>query len=171
LKMVDHDNDHPEITIETLTTPPIQIQPAPLARRLGATLIDSLFVGLVWMIIARASVQSSLLGLSLLTGSVLFLISFLYYSTLEWLLSATLGKRAMKLRVVGINGDACSLRESALRNLFRIVDWLPFCYILGIGFLSTSEKRQRAGDKIAHTIVTIAPERDNTPPPAPFLFH
>ena len=77
----------------------------------------------------------------------------------------------MKLCVVGVNGDPCSLGESALRNLFRIIDWLPFCYLLGIGFLLISEKRQRAGDKIAHTIVTTAPERDKTPPPTPFLFH
>lgn len=90
---------------------------------------------------------------------------------MEGLFSATLGKRIMKISVVGANGDPCTITESALRNLFRMIDWLPFGYILGIGFLSITSKKQRMGDKIAHTIVTMPPERDKTPPPAPFLFH
>lgn len=72
--------------------------------------------------------------------------------------SATPGKRVMKIRVVGVDGDPCTITESAVRNLFRVIDWLPFCYILGVGFLSITNKKQRVGDKVAHTIVTIAPE-------------
>jgi len=90
---------------------------------------------------------------------------------MEWILSATLGKLIMKLRVVGTDGDPCTLRESALRNLLRMIDWLPLGYIIGLALLSMSDKRQRAGDKIAQTVVTMAPERDKNPPPAPFLFH
>jgi len=163
-------NERREITIETLATPPIHIQPAPLTKRFKAALIDSLIVGLIWITITYAPVRAPFRDLSV-TGSVLFLVSFFYYSSMEWLLSATPGKRAMKLRVVGVNGNRCSLGQSALRNLIRIIDWLPFCYLLGIGFLSISDKRQRGGDKLAHTIVSIAPERDKTPPAAPFLFH
>ena len=102
---------------------------------------------------------------------MLFLMSFLYYFATEGLFSVTLGKRVMKIRVVGVDGDPCTITESALRNLFRVIDWLPFGYIVGIGFLSITNKKQRVGDKVAHTIVTLAPERDRNPPPAPFLFH
>jgi len=90
---------------------------------------------------------------------------------MEWLFSATLGKFVMRIRVVGTEGDPCTVTESIIRNLFRIIDWLPFCYILGLLALLTTNKRQRVGDRIAHTIVTMVPERDKTPPPAPFLFH
>ena len=168
--MVDQDN-HREITIETLRTPPLRIQPAPLARRFIANLIDSVIVGFSWTAVAHLSVQSPLIGLSSSNVLMLLLISFLYYFALEGLFSATLGKLVMKTRVVGANGDPCTITESALRNLFRIIDWLPFGYILGVGFLSITSKKQRVGDKIAHTTVTMAAERDKTPPPAPFLFH
>ena len=168
--MVDQDN-HQEITIDTLRTPPLRIQPAPLARRFSASLIDSVIVGFSWLTIAHVSLQSHFIDLSPSSVMILFLISFFYYFLMEGLFSATLGKRIMKIRVVGANGDPSTITESALRNLFRMIDWLPFCYILGIGFLSTTSKKQRVGDKIAHTIVTMAPERDETSPSAPFLFH
>jgi uncharacterized RDD family membrane protein YckC len=90
---------------------------------------------------------------------------------MEWILSGTLGKFAMKLRVVGNSGDPCTLQESALRNLLRMIDWFPIAYVIGIALVSISDKRQRAGDRIAHTVVTMALERDKNPPPAPFLFH
>ena len=168
--MVDQD-EHREVTIETLRTPPINIQPAPSARRFGACLIDSSLIFIIWLVIAHASVQSPLLGLSFRSGLVLCLISFLYYSAAEGLFSATPGKLLTKIRVVGPDGDPCTVKEAALRNLFRVIDWLPFFYILGLGFLSVTSKKQRVGDKVAHTVVTMAPERDRTPPPAPFLFH
>ena len=168
--MVDHDN-HREITIETLTTPPRQIQPAPLTRRFAAILIDSLIVGLSWVAIAHISVQMLFLGLSPTSELILLLLSLVYYFALEWLFSATLGKFVMKIRVVGTEGDPCTITESIIRNLFRIIDWLPFCYALGLLALLTTNKRQRVGDRIAHTIVTMVPERDKNPPPAPFLFH
>ena len=169
-KMIDHDN-HQEITIETLTSPPPHIQPAPLTRRFAAVLIDSLIVGLSWVAIAHVSVQLPFLELTLISELILLLLSLFYYFAMEWLFSATLGKFVMKIRVVGTEGDPCTITESTIRNLFRIIDWLPFCYTLGLLALLTTNKRQRVGDRIAHTIVTMFPERDKTPPPAPFLFH
>ena len=169
-KLINQD-EHQEVTIETLKTPPINIQPAPSARRFGACLIDSLLIGIIWLVISHISGQSSFLGLSFRSGLVLYVISFLYYSAAEGLFSATPGKRITKIHVVGPDGDPCTIKEATLRNLLRVIDWLPFFYILGLGVLSITSKKQRVGDKAAHTIVTMAPERDRTPPPAPFLFH
>ncbi|MGA3404771.1 MAG: RDD family protein [Candidatus Bathyarchaeia archaeon] len=165
------DNDHREITIETLATPPLHIQPAPLPRRFGAAIIDSFVVLLGWETLEYTFRQSPSQILSFTAAITLFSITFLYYFTMEWILSATLGKLIMKLRVVVTNGDPCALRDAFLRNFFRIIDWLPLAYLIGIILLSISDKRQRAGDRIAHTVVTMAPERDKNPPPAPFLFH
>ncbi|HUO42290.1 MAG TPA: RDD family protein [Methylomirabilota bacterium] len=162
-------DNHREITIETLTTPPLHIQPAPLTRRFGALLLDSLLISIGWLAIAY--LQAPFRDFSFPSALILLLISFLYYFALEWLFSATPGKLMMKLRVVGSNGDPCTFKESALRNLFRIIDWIPVCYVVGIWLVVFSDKKQRAGDRIAHTMVTVAPERNNAPPPAPFLFH
>lgn len=162
--------DHPEITFETLSTPPLNILPAPLRRRFGAAIIDSLLLWLVWEALQYAYRQSPFPS-SLTQSTALVAICFLYYFLMEWILSGTLGKFAMKLHVVGNSGDPCTLQESALRNLFRMIDWFPIAYVIGIVLVSISDKRQRAGDRIAHTIVTAAPKRDKIPPPAPFLFH
>jgi uncharacterized RDD family membrane protein YckC len=54
--------------------------------------------------------------------TTLFLISFFHYYAMEPLFSATLGKRAVKIRVIGFEGDPCTTTEFALRNLLREVD-------------------------------------------------
>jgi uncharacterized RDD family membrane protein YckC len=101
----------------------------------------------------------------------LALTAFLYYFLLEWFFASTPGKSTVHLRVVGKNGDKCSLTSSLLRNLLRFIDWLPFLYLLGGTIVLASKNRLRLGDIIAGTIVTTAAEKDINPPPAPFLFH
>jgi len=133
--------------------------------------VDSFLISLIWLTVTHGFLQARYLDFSLAGEIVLFLVGFLYYFAFEWLFSATLGKRMMKLRVVSVGGDPCTLKESLLRNIFRVIDWIPICYVVGIVLAVFSDKKQRAGDRIAHTMVTMAPERDNVPPPAPFLFH
>ncbi len=65
---------------------------------------------------------------------------------------ATLGKMALGLRVVRVDGAPISWSESVIRNLLRIVDCLVF-YILGAILIWTSPLKQRLGDKVAHTVV------------------
>jgi uncharacterized RDD family membrane protein YckC len=171
--MVDQD-EHKEITVETLSTPPIKIAPAPILRRIAAMIIDSLILVILWQSLSIASGQ----GIEQVTQlpnyvplSTLALIAFAYYFLLEGLLSASLGKSLFKLTALEETGDACSLEASFKRNLLRFIDWLPFLYGVGGVSVMISANRQRIGDKFARTIVTKAPEKDLTPPPAPFLFH
>ncbi len=168
--MHDHENDHNrDITIETLSSPPIKINPAPLSKRFAAALIDSLVLSIIWLLILHTSSNlSSALLEELLSISI---VSFLYFLISEGMFAATLGKFVMKLRVVGKSGDACSFTESLKRNILRFVDWLPTLYLVGATSIFLSPKRQRIGDRFAGTIVTVLPPRDSTPSPAPFLFH
>jgi len=167
-----------EVTIESLTTPPIRIDSAPLPRRITAGFVDSFIVGLVWL--ALTGRWNEIPELFTITGATstppttlvyLAIVTFAYYFVLEWLFASTIGKSLLKLRVVGNDGDACSLSASLKRNLLRFLDWLPLFYIIGVIAILTSHDRQRIGDKVAATIVTEAPEKDINPPPAPFLFH
>jgi len=168
--MHDHENDHNhDITIETLSSPPIKINPAPLGKRFAAALIDCLVLSIIWLLILHTSSNlSSALLEELLSISI---VSFLYFLISEGMFAATLGKFVMKLRVVGKSGDACSFTESLKRNILRFVDWLPTLYLVGATSIFLSPKRQRIGDRFAGTMVTMLPPRDSTPPPAPFLFH
>jgi uncharacterized RDD family membrane protein YckC len=88
---------------------------------------------------------------------VAFLLAiFLYFSLLEGLAGATLGKRALGLRVVGPEARRPGLGRAVLRNVLRLVDALPALNILGVILISTSSERARFGDRVASTRVVFA---------------
>jgi uncharacterized RDD family membrane protein YckC len=164
-----HD-DHNEATIETLRTPPLRIQPAPIRKRILAAVIDSIIICLAWLVVIgslRRGIEAELV----VNAVYLAVVAFAYYFPQEGLFSFTIGKRLLGLRVLGKRGDPASIRESLIRNFLRFVDWLPLLYVLGAVTIALSTQRQRLGDMAAGTVVTLAPEKDINPPPAPFLFH
>jgi len=171
----DHQNhdDHHEVSIETLSTPPLKIHPAPVSKRFVAGLLDSIIIGVAWFALISFQHQNPTAYTTRLTLNEVYLgiLVFVYYFLQEGLFAATIGKTLLKLRVVDRSGDPCSFASSFKRNLLRFVDWLPAVYILAAVIISVSHERLRLGDIVANTIVTIAPEKDLNPPPAPFLFH
>lgn len=163
-------NNHNEVTIETLRTPPLHIQPAPIQKRFIACLIDSIIIGLAWLVVITV-LRRGIEDESAVNVGYLAAVTFAYYFLQEGLFSFTIGKRLLGLRVLGKGGDPASMRGSLIRNFLRFVDWLPLLYILGAAAIVMSTGKQRLGDTAAGTIVTLAPEREINPPPAPFLFH
>jgi uncharacterized RDD family membrane protein YckC len=88
-----------------------------------------------------------------------------YYAVFEGLFGATLGKRLAGLRVTDLEGRRIGWQGSIVRNLARLLDVLPFAYLLG-GILTLATKRhQRLGDMLAGTIVV--PLSVVTYPPLP----
>ena len=168
----NHDGRH-EVSIETLSTPPLKVLPAPVSKRILAGILDSIIIALAWLALTGFQHQAPISFAIRLTPGEVYLggIVFAYYFLLEGLFAATIGKTLLKLRVVERTGDPCSFGGSFKRNLLRFVDWLPALYIVGAVVISVSHERLRLGDIVAKTIVTIAPEKDINPPPAPFLFH
>ena len=170
----DHDHDdHHEISIETLSTPPLKIPPAPVSKRLLAGVLDSIIIALAWFGLITAQHETASLYPVQLTLSEAYLLAlvFVYYFLQEGLFASTVGKALLKLRVVDKTGDPCSFTGSFKRNVLRFIDWLPALYILAGVVISVSSERQRLGDIVAKTIVTPTPAKDINPPPAPFLFH
>ncbi len=90
----------------------------------------------------------AVLGLSLW-----FVLAISYHTVFEWKYGQTLGKYLVSIKVEHKNGGTLSLRESFLRNLLRLVDWLPIFYIVGIGVLFVSNRYQRIGDRVAGTVI------------------
>jgi uncharacterized RDD family membrane protein YckC len=76
-----------------------------------------------------------------------------YHTFFEWRSGRTLGKRLVAIRVVRADGGPLTLRTLAMRNLLRLVDWLPLFYGVGIVVLVASEENQRLGDRLAGTLV------------------
>jgi uncharacterized RDD family membrane protein YckC len=169
----DHDQyEHREITIESLASPPIQVNPAPQVKRFAAAIIDTLIVAGVWLVLAALGRNPlNQVSIDFLSGLYIAVLAFVYYFVLEWIFAATVGKFLLKLWVLGLDGDPCTFSASLKRNLLRFVDWLPALYLLGGIAIAASPKRQRIGDRVASTIVVRVPEKDQNPPPAPFLFH
>ena len=117
----------------------------------------------------------------------------IYGTIMELRYGATLGKMLMKLRVVSDGGMKPGLREIALRNLLKIIEFFLFAqvkWLVGVLILPLliTRNRQRFGDIFARTTVIDAnskpisspaegedennsatDEKDNptTPPPVP----
>ncbi len=139
--------------------PAAQLQYVGVGRRFVAVLIDSILYLIVFVIIAVVTGQTQASGgnasasLSGAPALILDILFFLYYIVLEAVLGGTLGKLLLGIRVVNVDGSRISWGASIIRNLLRIIDALPFFYLLGAILVWTSPQRQRLGDRVAKTVV------------------
>ena len=125
---------------------------AGVGQRFLALLIDAIIVGVVVGILTGIGVAGRNAGVISITGGIGGLIGILYFFVLEATMGATLGKRLMGLRIVKEDGSPISWGESIIRNLLRIVDGL-FFYLVGAIIIWNTQRRQRLGDILAHTVV------------------
>src|SRR5215510_11634669 len=91
-------------------------------------------------------------------GSMPCLASFVlfwgYYIFFEMLWNGqTPGKRWVGLRVIRTDGTPITLSESFIRNLTRLVDFLPAAYGIGIISMFLDKQSRRLGDLAAGTLV------------------
>jgi len=63
------------------------------------------------------------------------------------------GKAMTGLRVISVDGGSIGVEQSAVRNIMRIVDSLPFLYAAGVVSLLATAKNQRLGDLAAGAMV------------------
>ena len=126
------------------------VQGVGVGPRLLATIVDAIIIGVV------AGIIGLFIGTYIgdyATG-VEVLIALAYYMILEAIYGATLGKKLFHLRVVRIDGRApIGWNEAFLRTVMRVVDVLPFFYIVGAISIWATMRNQRLGDLVAHTIV------------------
>jgi uncharacterized RDD family membrane protein YckC len=102
-----------------------------------------------------AALAQPLFGLWIL---VTFLLAWSYFVLLEWLWQGqTLGKRMYGLRVIREDGAPAGFTAVLVRNVVRIVDFLPAFYGLGLLMIIITPRSQRLGDLAAGTYVVRAP--------------
>lgn len=88
------------------------------------------------------------------TALLLFSVQFGYHVLFETLASGrTPGKRWTGLRVVTTGGGPVSFLTSVVRNLLRVVDFLPGFYGVAIVSVLATRHNQRLGDIAAGTLV------------------
>jgi uncharacterized RDD family membrane protein YckC len=97
-------------------------------------------------------------GSELWVTAIVTLVFFTFYNgyfiLLEWLLNGqTPGKRLLHIRVIKQGGYALRFFDTLLRNLLRVVDFLPLFYGVGLTSLLLTRDSQRLGDLVAGTLV------------------
>jgi uncharacterized RDD family membrane protein YckC len=159
----------------------LPLHPASIGKRVLAFLLD---VGVGVLVLGAAGLLLSLNALTLATlaggndwssmsGGVFLvfvigliatvsLLSLAYFPVLEWRYGQTLGKRIMGIQVVADDGTAVGLGQAIVR---RIPFFLEFFWIDAIVALFT-ERRQRAFDLVAGTLVTEVGEASAPAPVA-----
>ena len=85
-----------------------------------------------------------------------FLLVMLYNVAMELAVGATVGKLIVGVRVVMADGSKITPGASLVRNLLRVVDWLPVFYLVGAIAIWAGPTRQRVGDRAGKTVVIAA---------------
>jgi uncharacterized RDD family membrane protein YckC len=119
--------------------------------RFVATLIDVVIIFIIAGVLAIPFQNQ-------LSGAVSLLIFLLYFIVLEGAYGQTVGKMAVKIKVVREDGTKIDYTDAVVRNVLRLIDLIPYFipYLLGAILIWTSDMKQRLGDRVAHTVVVKA---------------
>ena len=145
--------------------------PSPLSdlgSRIVAGIIDYIMIGIIagiltiFLVVPWAMTGPRMMGAFGSAGfiwgmlGVMWLLWLIYFTYFEGTSGQTIGKKFVHIRVVKEDGSRCDVGSALVRNLLRIIDHLPFLYILGIILIAATDKKQRLGDMLAKTIVIKA---------------
>ena len=149
----------------------LQYDIAGIGSRGAAAIVDTLIQAVTLTVLfialtAAAAVASSLPGVgaplgrggTVLLGGLLALAIFVitagYFMLWEIVWSGqTPGKRLVGVRVIRENGYPLRPVDAVIRNLVRIVDWLPLFYGVGMLVMLLNGRSRRLGDFASGTIV------------------
>lgn len=131
-------------------------------KRIIASMIDMFFIGFIAMLLIVCIVLPSIIfkyyyvlevvNNNEFVKAILLTMSFtVYYTICECTNNGiSIGKKVLGLRVVSANGMKISLKQSILRNIFRLTDQV--CIIGSITIIFDKENR-RLGDIVSQTKV------------------
>jgi uncharacterized RDD family membrane protein YckC len=96
---------------------------------------------------------------------VVSVLSLSYFYLCEALRGQTIGKRAMGLRVRSASGGPPGINAISARTVLRIIDALPFFYLVGaLVALLSGPRRRRIGDWAGGTVVVHDLDAAEDPP-------
>ena len=157
----------PQITLQSVTGVDVELTIAGPGSRSYAFVIDwhiRLLVALAWALGAVLVFTGGSLtpppgsGRSYLLAvwAPALLIYFFYHPVLEIAMRGrTPGKRMAGVRLVTREGDIPGAGALLLRNIFRLLDSLPFLYLVGLATVVMTEHHVRVGDLAAGTLLVM----------------
>jgi uncharacterized RDD family membrane protein YckC len=159
----------PQVTLQSITGVDVELRIAGIGSRSYAFVIDwhiRLILAFAWWVVGTLLALGSLTWLATgkSPGSNYFLwvvlpasaIYLLYHPVLEILMrGSTPGKRMAGVRIVTRTGDIPGAGALLIRNVFRLVDSLPFVYLVGLVATAFTEQHVRIGDIAAGTLLIL----------------
>ena len=151
-------------SVETPEVVTIEYAVAGVGSRCLAATVDSLLILLLQAALGAViiMVAGSMGGTSDLFSAIYltiwailsFALLWCYYLAFDLVWSGqTPGRRCFGLRVIREGGRPLDFSASAIRNLIRLVDFLPFGYGLGVLVMFADGRARRLGDLAAGTLV------------------
>lgn len=158
----------PQVTLQSITGVDVELRIAGIGSRSYAFVID-------WHIRAILAFAWWAVGTFLSIGDLTALISgkaapgyflwvvmpasviyLFYHPVLEVLMrGSTPGKRMAGVRIVTRHGDIPGTGALLIRNVFRLVDSLPFAYLVGLLVAIFTAQHIRIGDIAAGTLLIL----------------
>lgn len=132
---------------------------AGIGRRAAAAVIDMslmLLFGLMLLVIASVGsamtlAEELIAPAAIAIGALLPIVAPLGFELVQR--GQSPGKRLLDLRVISADGTPAAAGQLFLRNVLRLVDFLPFGYFAGLCAVFASKRGQRLGDLVANTLV------------------
>ncbi len=150
-------------TVYSFDTPEsvaVSLPIAGIGTRFLATLLDTFFITILVIAFIILDVVGQSIGggaghaLSAFGIIGAFVIIFGYYIFFEILWNGqTPGKRRNRIRVIQKNGYPVTAVGVIVRNIVRLVDFLPTLYAIGIVTMFIDRRARRLGDLLAGTLV------------------
>ena len=148
-----------DVVVATPEHVAFRLETAGLGSRFLAQLLDCLVLAAALLSLGVASAALGGLtgnGVAAAVGfAVLGVLAIGLYWTLQEALwsGRTLGKLALHLRVVDARGGPLTVSQALIRNLLRLIDFLPLYYAIGMVAIFATARNQRLGDLAAGTVV------------------
>jgi uncharacterized RDD family membrane protein YckC len=164
------DTDRIEITTpEGLS---LAITLAGLGSRAAAAIIDTLIIAVLIAVAIVPFGSTPGTAIRIFQIAMPFALFFGYHMVFETIgRRQSPGKRLLGLRIVKTDGSPARGVDSVIRNLIRLVDFLPSFYLIGIISVFATSQNQRLGDLAAGVVVVTEPNpgaglfADDQPPP------
>jgi len=154
--------DYERVTIETPEYVSISYELAGPGSRLMAAALDHVIIGLgitaivllaLGLDVGLPQLGASMVLLMVVVGGPLLLL-ILYFTAFEIAWNGqTPGKRAAGLRVMRDDGTPAAVLDILIRNIVRLVDFLPYFYFVGGLVAFAQHQSKRLGDLAAGTVV------------------
>jgi uncharacterized RDD family membrane protein YckC len=123
-----------------------------IAQVLDLLIVSGLLLAVYFVALAVSVAGSSVAVIVGLIGAFVVIFGYFWVSEALWS-GQTIGKKAFRLRAVGDRGEPLTFAQAGIRNIVRIVDFLPYAYGVGLIVLFANGKGKRLGDLAAGTIV------------------